>query len=231
MIASILLSDLEARGIHLSIAGDQLHLDAPIGSLTPELRATLAAHKADLFAHLRQQPSDDKKPVDISALSVSPTAAELDQHICQATTWSDLTAVLNEAQRRFQTGELIAEEVERLADRADKRSPLLPETADSLCLCGLFEETPIRRVWSKILGEEVLFAIDGAQVPLDNALVAYRKSELRLLGGCSPEHLQAIHASKKILDGDLIEESDEGDSILTESLLSEEPKGGCPCLC
>ncbi|MBT4504184.1 MAG: hypothetical protein HOC74_41015 [Gemmatimonadetes bacterium] len=231
MTASILLSDLEVRGIHLSIDGDQLHLDAPVGALTPELRTTLAAHKAELLAHLRQQPSADKKPVDTSAFSGSPIVAELDQHIYQATAWSDLTAVLNEAQRRFQTGELTAEEVKRLGDRALERSQRVPETADSLCLNGLFEETPIRRVLSKILGEEVLFAIDDAQVPPDNALVVYRQSELRLLADCSPERLQAIHASKKLLDGDLIEVSDEEDRIPTENLLSEKPEGGCPCLC
>jgi hypothetical protein len=50
------LQDLTACGIHLWAEGDSLKLDAPSGTVTPELKAALKVHKAEILALLRAQP-------------------------------------------------------------------------------------------------------------------------------------------------------------------------------
>src|SRR5262245_43914246 len=49
-----LLSYLRSREIRLWLEGEQLRYSAPKGALTPELRAELAARKAEIIAFLRQ---------------------------------------------------------------------------------------------------------------------------------------------------------------------------------
>lgn len=44
-----LIQTLETRGIHLWADGDRLRWKAPVGSLTPELKETLSAQKAELL--------------------------------------------------------------------------------------------------------------------------------------------------------------------------------------
>lgn len=51
---SDLLATLSARGVTLSAQGDRLHVEGPVGAITPELRAQLVAHKADLLAYLAE---------------------------------------------------------------------------------------------------------------------------------------------------------------------------------
>ncbi len=50
MNAISLIRDCRAAGIHLQARGDHLHVEAPAGSITPELRLALTEHKADLLA-------------------------------------------------------------------------------------------------------------------------------------------------------------------------------------
>ena len=52
MTAHDLLADLTARGVQLTAQGGRLHVDAPAGVLTEELRAALVSRKADLLALL-----------------------------------------------------------------------------------------------------------------------------------------------------------------------------------
>lgn len=52
MTAAKLLADLRAQGIRLAINGDRIHIDAPKGKLTPELRAVIVEHKAEILAIL-----------------------------------------------------------------------------------------------------------------------------------------------------------------------------------
>ena len=49
MNATELLAELHSRGVVLEAAGERLRYDAPKGALTPELRAALAEHKAELL--------------------------------------------------------------------------------------------------------------------------------------------------------------------------------------
>lgn len=50
MNAIALIRQCKATGIQLQARGDRLHVEAPAGSLTPELRQSLADHKAELLA-------------------------------------------------------------------------------------------------------------------------------------------------------------------------------------
>ena len=56
MIAFEVLTEWRNRGIELTVADGELRYRAPRGVLTPELRATLSAHKAELVAMLGVDP-------------------------------------------------------------------------------------------------------------------------------------------------------------------------------
>ncbi len=53
MTAATLLLDVHALGVRLEARGDRLHVDAPAGTLTPELRATLTREKPALLQALQ----------------------------------------------------------------------------------------------------------------------------------------------------------------------------------
>ena len=55
MTAQTLIESLTAASVRLWVDGETLKLDAPVGTITPELKATLAAHKAELLAALTSQ--------------------------------------------------------------------------------------------------------------------------------------------------------------------------------
>src|SRR5262245_36724393 len=68
MTAQDLLSQLRAKGVEVSRSGDdRLVIDAPKGTITDELRKSLAAHKAELLEILRQpamvEPEPEPPPV------------------------------------------------------------------------------------------------------------------------------------------------------------------------
>lgn len=55
MTARTLLEELRERGIRLEADGLMLHVDAPAGADTQELRAKLREHKCDLIRHLERE--------------------------------------------------------------------------------------------------------------------------------------------------------------------------------
>ena len=48
-----LMTELEIRGVVLTVWGDRIRVDAPAATVTPQLRAAIAEHKADLLALLQ----------------------------------------------------------------------------------------------------------------------------------------------------------------------------------
>jgi TubC N-terminal docking domain len=56
--ALVLMRDLEAAGVVLEVRGDRLHVDAPAGMVTPDMRASLARHKGELLAMLAADPAE-----------------------------------------------------------------------------------------------------------------------------------------------------------------------------
>ena len=77
----------------------------------------------------------------------------------------------------------------------------------NLRLSKLLSRTNSVRVRSRVLGEDVIWIADDRQEPdlLRQTGVVYRESELRQLVGVSPEKLRRIHATKKALDGQVIQ--------------------------
>lgn len=56
MSAAEVLGQARALGIALKVSGGKLHYEAPVGRMTPELRATLAANKAAILDVLNAAP-------------------------------------------------------------------------------------------------------------------------------------------------------------------------------
>jgi len=54
MTALELLNELQTRDIRLEHAGDKLHVNAPKGAVTPEIRSMLIEQKAALLALLAE---------------------------------------------------------------------------------------------------------------------------------------------------------------------------------
>ena len=142
--------------------------------------------------------------------STDPTLTTLHHALERARDWGDLEQVLAQAQAGYEAGYLTQAEVETLAQQAAIRSRSLPEKS-TLCeepaplhLRDLLKQKPLHQVRSQVLGEDVLFAADDAQIPPDNTLVVYRESELRQLVGRSPEEIRRIHMVKKAFDGEVI---------------------------
>ncbi|MDP9472821.1 MAG: hypothetical protein M3Q71_19515 [Chloroflexota bacterium] len=55
MTPTTLLADLQARGVRLYLAGDELRYKAKPGVMTPDLAAVIKPHKPALLAHLREE--------------------------------------------------------------------------------------------------------------------------------------------------------------------------------
>src|SRR6185295_513069 len=52
MTANELIAQLQEKGVDLKSSGDRLVIDAPKGTITPEVRNALAEHKAELLVIL-----------------------------------------------------------------------------------------------------------------------------------------------------------------------------------
>src|ERR671918_134034 len=67
MSALALMRDLQAAGVVLEVRDRRLHVDAPAGLITPEMRDSIARHKAELLAMLAADPAEYENwaPLDI----------------------------------------------------------------------------------------------------------------------------------------------------------------------
>jgi TubC N-terminal docking domain len=77
MTARSLLSLLREKGVEVKTSGnDRLVIDAPKGTITPELRSELAANKADLLRILQSEPPNEPArattPIQPGALPIAP---------------------------------------------------------------------------------------------------------------------------------------------------------------
>jgi len=180
MNPATIIEALRKRGVDIAVEGDQLRIRASASAMTDESRHKLKTHKPELLIYLR-----------------------CESQIQAADDWRDLEVILDDAQMAYEDGLLTADAVERLAALARQQALALPEDAAELRLAEWLQEKPLRRVYSRVLGEAVLFAADDADLPAGNALVVFRASELCHLAGRSPEHVQSIHATKKASRGEL----------------------------
>lgn len=72
MTALALLADLQKRDVVLAADGEALEVDAPCGALTPDLRAALVAHKAELLALLREPVATPEPVAGLPASRLTP---------------------------------------------------------------------------------------------------------------------------------------------------------------
>ena len=96
-----LLDGLREWGISLEAAEDRLRLRGLADQLTPELRAELATHKAEILAQLNVE-----------------VAGTLEDHICLAPSEAELARPVKEIQVGFEAGHLSQTQAERLATLA-----------------------------------------------------------------------------------------------------------------
>jgi hypothetical protein len=68
MTAAEFLSELRERGIMITAKGDRLHIDAPLGILTPDVHRLLIEKKTELLAILREETDCASNP---SVMSVT----------------------------------------------------------------------------------------------------------------------------------------------------------------
>ena len=80
MTAAALLQSLCSLGVQLSASGDRLRFRAPVGVLTPELRAALVEQKPALLAALRNAESEASE-VSWRLSSAGPGWAAVRSHL------------------------------------------------------------------------------------------------------------------------------------------------------
>jgi hypothetical protein len=72
MTAAALLTELRNRGAAVAVVGDRLRVEAPVGTVTPEMREALAAHKPELL-RLLSTPTLDADAGQLVAVKLRNT--------------------------------------------------------------------------------------------------------------------------------------------------------------
>lgn len=206
-----IIEGLATAGYRVTLEGGKIRLHYerqadPDPALVVPLIKKLQANKATAVAYLQQRAP---LPAASAEADTSGHFKTLCQAIHQAVSWSALEAILDDVQTAYQIGDLSQDEAENLGQLAMQKAHMLPETAEAappLRLSELFAADPVRRVWSAVLEEEVLFLADGAKEPEGNTLIIYRQSELHHLVGVKPTQLKAAHLAKKMFDGEVLSE-------------------------
>lgn len=101
MTAAPLAQRLRTLRVDLSVStAGRLHIEAPVGTLTDELRATIAAHRDELIALLEGVPPTSARAPGFSATSLDPRPDLTDD----AAPWASLLALAWERDRRDRCG-------------------------------------------------------------------------------------------------------------------------------
>lgn len=90
MTALALLADLEARGVTLRPAGQQIAFEAPVGAMRDADREAIRAHKAAVLVLLRAREARVVPGVDWSRVSLT----QLDRVLEVAVPWADVPVIL-----------------------------------------------------------------------------------------------------------------------------------------
>lgn len=92
MTAAALLTEVTAAGIRLTINGDRLHVEAPAGHLTPDLRARIVMHKRGIMELLAMRDGLLRLAREVGVpdrIVIELPAAELRACIEQLPMWTD----------------------------------------------------------------------------------------------------------------------------------------------
>ena len=117
--------------INLRVTHNQeLRYQAPPGTLTPALKAQLAAHKEALIAYLKSVPPTSPPPAATeaapAAVMAGKPAAALSEAILTARDWEDLEGALDALPAAYEAGDVNqaqAEDLSRLAMRVSRKRP------------------------------------------------------------------------------------------------------------
>ncbi len=108
-----ILSVTRQRKIHLQVSPtDGLTYQAPAGSITPDLKAQLAAHKPALVAYLKQvegtpwPPAPESARPSDRAQEPACAAVRLRSAIVTARDWEDLERLLEAVQAAYERDEV-----------------------------------------------------------------------------------------------------------------------------
>jgi hypothetical protein len=213
MTTDELLNELEHRGIWLAPYRGGLRATGKTVNLTKELKIELAQHKVELMAQLGAAHTPPLTVKD-----------QLLDAIGSAVLGTDLEAVVEQAETAQVRGHMSREDVEHVAQVAHERSRQIPYGVEDMPLPEFADSGLACEVHSHLLGEDVLFAADNAQIPADNSLVVYRAAERQKLVGAPPEMLKAVHTVKEQLDGVVVEPVTDAVEIPAAMLLKSRTK-------
>jgi hypothetical protein len=132
---------------------------------------------------------------------------ELLYAVKRAVVVTDLEDLFTKADAAYAAATITVEELESLVALATERACDVPYSIEDMPLSQFAGSGLVRKIHSRVLDEVVLFAADNAEICVANSLVVYRAKELRKLVGMPPDQLRAVHAVKKVLDGEVIEAS------------------------
>ena len=213
MTTDELLNELEHRGIWLAPYRGGLRATGKTVNLTKELKIELAQHKVELMAQLGAAHTPPLTVKD-----------QLLDAIGSAVLGTDLEAVVEQAETAQVRGHMSREDVEHVAQVAHERSRQIPFSVEDMPLPEFADSGLACEVHSHLLGEDVLFAADNAQIPTDNSLVVYRAAEREKLVGASPEMLKAVNEVKRQFDGEVVEPISDAVEISAAMLLKSGAK-------
>ena len=103
--------------------GGELSYQAPPGTLTPALKAQLAAHKEALIAHLKSARPTSSSPREPA---LGTRAEALQETLLTVRDWEDLEMALDALQAAYEAGDVNqaqAEDLSRLAIRVSRKRP------------------------------------------------------------------------------------------------------------
>jgi hypothetical protein len=95
-----LVAALRTHGVEISLCGDGLHISAPSGAVTSEIRALLAQHKAEIVSALGRQQASPGAGLHFSPYFV-PFAVGADGRPvvrcfrCNDQAWQQITSLAN----------------------------------------------------------------------------------------------------------------------------------------
>jgi hypothetical protein len=125
-----LIRDLSARGVRFTRNGDRLHVEAPTGTLTPELRKTLAEAKPAILAAL---DAGDARPDTRAELERIARAEGVAAELVRRLPADDVTACADLSSNALRAYVRVLRDAER---RSHGKTPP-DETAEAQCVrCG-----------------------------------------------------------------------------------------------
>ncbi|MDA1348907.1 MAG: hypothetical protein O3A47_08570, partial [Chloroflexi bacterium] len=142
-----LTQQLVLRGIALSTINEKLIVDDPAERLTPILDRAIRQHREALLC---------------SSLAEFP---KLLFAVKVASLGEDLERVVEKAEEALAASKISTTELESLVAVAAARSRQIPYSVEDMPLDQFAQSGLARRVHSRVLDEDVLFAADNAQIP------------------------------------------------------------------